>query len=116
MQMIVLLLEQHIRYCLHYEGTDQIHPVAKDIIWAQIDESQAHHQLHRHIQQTHLHVANLQFVRHQLVGVFAMCLAQVLVQHDAVADGQYTIHTIHQQEDQICQIVCSNDHLTNRLI
>ena len=34
MQMIIFLLEQHIRYCEQQEGTDQIHPVAEDIIRA----------------------------------------------------------------------------------
>ena len=116
MQMIIFLLEQHIRYCEQQEGTYQIHPVAEDIIRAHIDETQRHHKLHCHIQQAHLHVTYLQFVCHQLIGMFAMRLAQVLMQHDTVANGQNTIHTIHQQEDQRCQIVCSNNHLANRLI
>ena len=34
MQMIIFLLEQHIRYCEQQEGTDQIHPVGEDIIQA----------------------------------------------------------------------------------
>ena len=116
MQMIVLLLEQHIRHGQYHSCTQEVHLMRQDIIRTHIDEAQRHHQLQGHIQQAHLHVTNLQFVSHQLISTLPVRLIQVLVQHDAVADGQYTIHTIHQQEDQICQIVCSNNHLANRLI
>ena len=85
MQMIIFLLEQHIRYCEQQEGTDQIHPVAEDIIRAHIDEAQRHHQLHCHVQQAHLHVTYLQFIRHQLIGMFAMRRAQILMKYDTVA-------------------------------
>lgn len=114
MQMIIFLLEQHIRYYEQQEGTNQIHPVAEYIIRAHIDEAQRHHQLHCHIQQAHLHVTYLQFIRHQLIGMFTMRLAQVLMQHDTVANGQNTIHAIHQKENQIRQVASRDDYLTNQ--
>lgn len=83
--MVVLLLEQHIRYCQHHEGPNQIHPVAEDIIRAHIDEAQAHQQLHHHIQHAHLHVPNLQLIAHQLIGMLAMRLTQILMKYDTVA-------------------------------
>ena len=39
-------------------------------------------------------------IGHQLVGVLAVGLAQGLVQHDAVDDGQAAVNAIDNQEQQ----------------
>ena len=41
---------------------------------------------------------NPQLIRHQLISMLPMRLTQVLMQHNAVADSQTTIHTIYQKE------------------
>ena len=47
---------------------------------------------------------NIQLIRHQLIRMLTMCLSEVLMQHDSVADSQAAIHTIHQQENKIRHI------------
>ena len=49
-------------------------------------------------------VRDMQLVGHQLVGVLAVRLAQMLVQKDAVDDGQDGIHTIDPEQQQILNI------------
>lgn len=69
-----------------------------------INESQRNCELHYGIEARNLYMTNFQFIRHQLICMFAMCLSLVLMKHNAVADCQATIHTIDKQEYQICHI------------
>ena len=45
-------------------------------------------------------MAYLQFIGHQLIGVLAVRLAEILVQHYAVTDGKAAVHSIDEQEYQ----------------
>ena len=105
MEVIILLHEQHIGRHQHQARHDQVDPVRQHRLRAQVDEAQGNHQLDDHIQQRDHHVAHPQLVRHQLVGVLAVRLAQVLVQHDAVDDGQRAVHPVHQEEHDVCNVL-----------
>ena len=59
-------------------------------------------------------MAHLQLIRHQLVRMLTVRLAQILVQHYSMADSQATIHAIYKQEDQISHITSRDDHLTDQ--
>ena len=39
-------------------------------------------------------MAHFKFIGHQLIGVLAMGLAEFFVQHNAVADGEASVHAI----------------------
>lgn len=54
-------------------------------------------------------MAHLQFIGHQLIGVLAMCLAEFFVQHNAVADGEASVHAIDKQEYQPGDVACARD-------
>ena len=43
-------------------------------------------------------MAYAQLVGHYLIGVLAVGLAQIFVQHDAVNNGQTAVNAIHNQE------------------
>ena len=102
--MIVFLHEQHIRHSQYYTCTNEVDPMRQHCIRTQIDEAKCYCQLHRHIDECDSNMPHIQLVTHQLESMFAVCLAQILVQHDAVDDGQTTIHTINQQENHIGNI------------
>ena len=51
----------------------------------------------------------MQFIGHQLVGVLAVRLAQMLVQHDSVYDGQDSVDTIDTQQKKILDITGGGD-------
>lgn len=52
----------------------------------------------------------MQFVGHELVCVFAVGIAEVLVQHDAVEDGEYSVDAIDAEEDEVCEVLCLDDN------
>ena len=47
---------------------------------------------------------NMQLVGHQLVGVLAVSLAKVLVQQDAVHDGQHGVHAVDPEKQEVLDI------------
>ena len=55
---------------------------------------------------------NLQLVAHQLISMLTVSFAQVLMQHNAVADRQTTIHSINQYQYKISQIACLDNKPT----
>ena len=54
-------------------------------------------------------MGNLQLIRHNLIQMFAMRQADILMKHQAVNDSQHTIHTINGQKDYPAEIFCFND-------
>ena len=50
-------------------------------------------------------MAHFKFIGHQLIGVLAMGLAKFFVQHNAVADGEASVHAIDKQEYQPGDVV-----------
>ena len=64
----------------------------------QTNEAKRYGKLDDHVYSGHERMAYLQFVGHQLIGVFPVCLSEILVQHDTVAYGQAAIGTIYQQQ------------------
>ena len=76
----------------------------KNRIRAKINKPKRHNKLQSHIEERHLHMPNLQLIRHQLVRMLPMRLPQILMQHNPVTDSQHTIHPIHQEEDQVRHI------------
>lgn len=54
-------------------------------------------------------MAHFKFISHQLIGVLAMGLAEFFVQHDAVADGEASVHAIDKQEYQPGDVACARD-------
>lgn len=78
-------------------------------IGAEADEPETDNELQSHVDETDSDMTNLQFVGHQLEHMLAMCLAEVLMEHDAMADGQTTNHSIHEQENQIREVARSEN-------
>lgn len=97
-QMVVLLHKQHIGDGQEQGRGEQIDPVRQHRRGAEVNEAKRHRQLQGHINQRHRHVAHLQLIRHQLIGVLAMRLPQILVQQDAMEDGHAAVDPIHQEE------------------
>ena len=58
-------------------------------------------------------MAHAQFICHQLVSVFTMGFAKVLMQHNAVDNSAATIHAIHQKKCQPGNIVGFHNQATN---
>lgn len=106
MQVIVFVHKYHIRQYQCCTCTHKIYPVRQQCIRAKINKTERYYQLHSHIQQAHRHVAHLQFVRHQLVRMFSVCLSQMLMQHHAMEDGHTAINTKHDKEHGIRHILC----------
>ena len=113
MQMIILLLKQHICHTQYQHSTYQVHPMRQYRIRTQVDKPKRHHQLHSHIQQRYLHMTYLQFIRHQLIRMLPMRFPQILMQQDTMTDGQATIHSIYQQQNQIRHILCHHHQPTD---
>ena len=109
MQVVVFLLEKHICHSENHQSAHQIPPVRRNGIGAQINESQRHGQLHTHVDASHHRMRHLQLIRHQLIRMLPVSLAQILVQQDAVAYGQNTVHAVHQQEDEIRHVAGGKD-------
>lgn len=54
-------------------------------------------------------MAHFKFISHQLIGVLAMSLSEFFVQHNAVADGEASVHAIDKQEYQPGDVACARD-------
>ena len=92
MQMIVLLHEEHVCGAKNHKRGDEVDPVCKNSIRAKEDKPEAYRQLQRQIKKAHRHMAHLQLVRHQLIAVLPVRFPKMLVQHDAMEDGQATVN------------------------
>ena len=46
----------------------------------------------------------MKLVGHQLIGVLAVSLAKVLVQQDAVHDGQHGVHAVDPEKQEVLDI------------
>ena len=106
MKMIILHLKEYVRHRHDGPRNEQINPVRNDGIRHHIDRYQRKSQLQYHIDAAYDHVRYLQFVRHQLEHMLAMRLSQILMQHDAMADGQHAVQAIQQIEYNPGDIPC----------
>ena len=52
---------------------------------------------------------NLQLIRHNLIQMFAMRQADILMKHQTVDDSQNTVYTVNGQKDYPAEIFCLND-------
>lgn len=102
-EMVVLLHEEHIRHTKYQQHANQISPVPRGR-GGNEDHPGADRELQQHIKAGHQRMLHPQLIGHQLVSVLAMRLAQGLVQHDLVADGQHGVHAAHGQEHDIREI------------
>ena len=109
MEVIILAHEKDIGACEEEDGNDQVCPMCRYGIGAKIDESQRDGQLQGHIEQAHRQVAHPQLICHQLVCMLAVGLAEVLVEHKPMDDGQCPIYPVYQQEDQPRHVASLHD-------
>ena len=114
MQMVIFHLKQHVSHGQHDARCHQIDLVRQHGVRAQVDESQRHHQLQAHINQRNHHMTHLQLIRHQLVRVLSVRLPQVLMQHNAVENGQRTVDTINKEEYNVCNILSHQHQASQR--
>ena len=106
--MIILLLEQNICNGQKHECRSKVNPMPGDKTQsalplqqrAKVYEAQRHCKLQKHIYATHKRMRHLQLICHQLIGVLAMGLPELLVQQDTVTNGQTAIDAVNQQENQ----------------
>ncbi len=54
-------------------------------------------------------MGNLQLIRHNLIQMFAMRQADILMKHQTVNDSQNTVYTVNGQKDYPAEIFCFND-------
>lgn len=117
MQMIILLLEQNICNGQKHECHGKVNPMPGDKTQsafplqqrAKVYEAQRHDKLQKHIYATHKRMRHLQLICHQLIGVLAMGLPELLVQQDTVTDGQTAIDAVNQQENEPGDVPGLND-------
>lgn len=114
MQMVILLLEKYIRYGQHDNCAKEIYPMGQNSVGTKVNKTKRYNKLHSHVQERHLHVADLEFVCHELVCVLAVGFAEVFVEHDAVADGQAAVDAVDQQEYQVSHILGLNHEAADR--
>lgn len=115
--MIIFLLEQNVSHGQQNQSEGKVNPMTgnkgqtrgRSDYRTKIYKAQRYKQLQSHIYQTNNRMRHLQFIGHQLVGVLAMRLSQVLVQQDAMAYGKASIHAIDQQEYEICHVARSEN-------
>ncbi len=75
------------------------------MVEGQEDQSRRDKELQGHVDGRDDDVWHAQLVGHQLVGMFAVCLAEVLVQLYAVADGQDGVGAVHGQEGDVGEVL-----------
>ena len=63
-------------------------------------EAERHGQLQGHVNHAHKRMRHLQLIRHQLVHMLAVRLAEILVKQDAMGNRAATVNAVNQQEDQ----------------
>ena len=79
------------------------------IVGTQIYEAQGNADLYQGIDGADQDVRHVQFVGHNLIGMLAMGIAKVLMQHDAVEDGQYSVNAIDTEEYEVCRVLGLDD-------
>ena len=57
-------------------------------------------------------MANIQLISHKLIGMLAVCLAQILMQHDAVDYCAAAIDAIHAEKNEPGQITSTHNKHT----
>ena len=65
--------------------------------------------LYYHIARRYYYMRNFQFIRHNLIQMFAMWQPDILMKHQTMNNSQYTIHTINGQKDYPAEIFCFNN-------
>ena len=87
MQMVVLLHEQHICYGEKEKDTDEVYPMCKYGIGNKVYKAKGNGELQKHIEARYLYMPDFKLIRHNLIRMLSMRLPQILMKHDAVADG-----------------------------
>ncbi len=80
-----------------------------------IQECSPNGNLQHRIQPRHHNVRNFQLVGHQLVGMFAMGIKNILFQHQTVHNGKHTIHAVHRQKNDPAQVARLQDKRTQHV-
>lgn len=104
MEVVVFSHEDDVGGAEQEQDGGEIDPARGGGIGQEQDGGGADGQLQQGVERRHLHVADVQFVGHQLVGVLAVRLAEVLVEHDAVADGQHRVHSVDGEQHDPAQV------------
>ena len=108
MQVIVLLHECHIRSGKDDAYDEEINEMPG---WSIRDQNQTHGdcELQQRVDCGHDSMFHSQLVSHQLIGMLPVCLAEILMEHDAVNDGKEGIDTVYCKENDICEVSCFQD-------
>lgn len=111
-QMIILLHKEQICQSQYRYYHYQIYPMRQHRIRNQIDKYQRYRQLQHHVQHSHLYMTDFQFIGHQLIRMLPVCFPQILMQHDAVYNGEARIYSIHHQQQEVRHILRLHNHTT----
>ena len=98
MKVVILLHKQHIGGNQDNAHRHKVNPMRQNGIRHQINHAQGNGKLQPHIDEAHSYVVHSQFVSHKLIGVFAVSLAKILVEHDAVKDGAAAVDAVDNEE------------------
>ena len=103
--MVVLLHEEQI--CDEQEQADaqQVAPVPEGRVRNE-NHPCANGQLQRHIDAGNHRMLHPQFIRHNLVSMFPMRFAQVLMQHDPVNNRKHRVNPIDRQKHDVGNVSC----------
>ena len=104
MEMVVLLHEDDVGRAEHKQHAAEVSPADAGGGSGEQDCAGADDQLQQRVERRHEHVTDAQLVGHQLVGVLAVRLPEVLMQHHAVADGQHHVHPVDRQQHYPAQV------------
>ena len=104
MEVVVFSHEDDVGGAEQEQHGGEIDPARGGGVGQEQDGGGADGQLQQGVERRHLHVADVQFVGHQLVGVLAVRLAEVLVEHDAVADGQHRVHSVDGEQHDPAEV------------
>ena len=98
--MIVLLHEQQIRDEQHQADAQQISPVPQGRVRNQ-DHTGTNDQLQHHVQRRDHRVLHPQLIRHDLVGMLPVRLAQIFMQQDPVDNREHRVDPIDRQKHDV---------------
>ena len=102
--MVVLLHEDDICRAEHEQHRGEVDPACRGAVREQQDRDGAYQELQQGVESRHGHMPDAEFVGHQLVGVLAVRLSEVLVEHDAVADGEHGVHSVDGEKQEPAEV------------
>ena len=111
MQVEVATFKQHISDTQNNQNHSHIRPV----MISGIQEGTRQYDLQHRIYGRHHNMRNFELVGHNLVGMFAVRIKNILFQHQPVHNCKHTIHAVHRQKNDPAQVARLQDKRTQHV-